>query len=128
MHDGYTFRAIIVWYGQYKTLVCLSRNGERERSLVSKVIERVEARYDIEEVQVGKVYKWRPESVLIECECGERTILTVSDTTCEKCGEEHMDLLRKVRTEQCRGQLGKEDLHPWRNSEDIEDDDPVTWL
>ncbi len=56
----------------------------------TKIIERLDARYDIQEWELGKAYKWRPESLLIECECGQMTTLTVSDTACEKCGKEHM--------------------------------------
>jgi len=108
------------------------RNGERERDLVPKVLEHVDARYDIEEMQLGKVYKWRPESVLIECECGQTTTLTVSDTTCEECGKEHKALLREALAEQrnnSRQRPGEEDLHPWRYDEDSKDDgDPILWV
>ncbi len=59
----------------------IQEHGERERGLVAttttKVIERLDARYDIQELQVGRVYKWRPESLLIECECGQMTTLSV---------------------------------------------------
>ena len=37
-----------------------------------KVIKLIVAQYDVQELELGKVYKWRPESVLAECECGER--------------------------------------------------------
>ncbi len=106
-------------------------NGEREMYLVStKVVERVHARYDIQELQVGKVYKWRPESLLIECECGQRTTLTVSDTACEECGKEHIDLLEEALRDHRRGRrrLEEEDLHPWRYAEDSEEEDPLLWV
>ncbi len=97
-----------------------------------KVLEHVDARYDIEEMQLGKVYKWRPESVLIECECGQSTTLTVSETTCEECGKEHMALLQEALAEQrsSRQCLGEEELHPWRYAEESEDedDDPILWV
>ena len=97
----------------------------------AKVIERVDARYDIQELQVGKVYKWRPESLLIECECGQRTTLTPSDTTCEECAKEHMDLLREDLRDQreLRRRLREEELHPWRYAVDSEDEeDPILWV
>ncbi len=106
-------------------------NGEREMYLVStKVVERVDARYDIQELQMGKVYKWRPESLLIECECGQKTTLTVSDTACEECGKEHIDLLEEVLRDHRKRQrrLGEEDLHPWRYAEDSEEEDPLLWV
>jgi hypothetical protein len=36
-----------------------------------RVIERVRGHYEVQEVECGKVYKWRPESVVVACECGE---------------------------------------------------------
>ena len=95
-----------------------------------KVIERVDARYDIQELELGKVYKWRPESLLIQCECGQRTTLTPSDTTCEKCTKEHIDLVGEALRDQRerRRWLREEQLHPWRYAEDIEDADPILWV
>jgi (Z)-2-((N-methylformamido)methylene)-5-hydroxybutyrolactone dehydrogenase len=44
---------------------------------VAKVIERVEAHYEVQDVEMGTVYRWHPESVVVECYCGnEPTILT----------------------------------------------------
>ncbi len=79
-----------------------------------KVIERVDARYDIQELELGKVYKWRPESLLIQCECGQRTTLTPSDTTCEECAKEHIDLLGEALRDQreLRRRLREEDSTP----------------
>jgi hypothetical protein len=45
---------------------------------VAKIIEYVQARYEVENVEFGKVYKWRPESVVLECECGDKPSLTAS--------------------------------------------------
>jgi hypothetical protein len=87
---------------------------------VSKVIELIEAHYDVQEVPFGKVYAWRPESILIECECGEESALTASTTTCVECGAEHAGRLREASSER---RLGDEALHPWRYSEDHADDD-----
>ncbi len=99
----------------------------------TKVVERVDARYDIQELQVGKVYKWRPESLLIECECGQMTTLTGSDTTCEKCDKEHTAFFQEaIRDQRNKDQrrLGEEDLHPWRYAEDSKqhDNDPILWV
>lgn len=87
---------------------------------MAKVIERVEACYDVQEVEFGKVYRWRPPRVVVECDCGERTVLERSDfidsvTGCE-CGADH--------TAAVSGELlfeapdKDEDAHPWRSSED----------
>jgi hypothetical protein len=87
---------------------------------LAKVIERDRAHYDVQEVEFGKVYKWRPKSVLIECECGERVALTLSKTLCEECGAEYTMLVRENLID--RRLREDERLHPWRYSEDPEDD------
>ncbi len=51
--------------------------------------EHTEAHYEVQEVQMGQVYTWRPESVVVECGCGERLTLTVSTTTCDGYGADH---------------------------------------
>ena len=43
----------------------------------AKIIERVKAHYEVQDVEMGKVYRWCPESVVIECGCGKRLSLTV---------------------------------------------------
>ena len=77
-----------------------------------KVVERFEARYDAQEVTFGTVYKWRPESVMIECECEETVTLTASEATCEECGAEHMRLLKQDLTESRLRE--DQETHPWR--------------
>ena len=89
--------------------------------MVLKVIERTEAGYDVQEVPFGKVYVWRPQSVLIECECGEEAALTASTTTCGGCGAEHD--ARRVRQASSEHRPGDEALRPWRYPEDRGDDD-----
>ena len=43
---------------------------------MTKVVGRVEACYDVEEVEYGKVYRWQPETLVVECECGQETAIT----------------------------------------------------
>ncbi len=85
---------------------------------MAKVIERAEARYDVQEVEFGEVYKWRPESVVVECGCGKEPTLTPSSTACGECGADHGAVMREESTGR---QLGDEALRPWRYSEDRED-------
>ena len=87
---------------------------------MAKVIERARARYEVEEVECGKVYRWQPESLVVECTCGEETALTPSETACEECGTEHAGLVREALSD--RQPQGDEDIHPWRYTEDDEDD------
>jgi hypothetical protein len=62
---------------------------------VAKIVERARARYEVEEVEYGKVYRWQAETVVVECVCGEETALTPSETVCEECGAEHTGLVRE---------------------------------
>jgi hypothetical protein len=87
-------------------------------NLVAKIIERARAGYEVEEAEYGKVYKWQPETVVVECGCGEETALTPSETACEECGAEHTRLVREDLSD--RRPQGDEDVHPWRYSEDDE--------
>ncbi len=87
---------------------------------MAKITERVRARYDAQEVDFGTVYKWRPESVVVECGCGEETNLTHSETTCEECGSEHTELVREDLSD--RQSQGDENVRPWRYSGDGEED------
>ena len=84
--------------------------------MVAKVIERAHARYEVEEVEYGKVYSWNPESVVVECGCGEKVSLTDSETVCKECGAEHKGLVRENLP--ARQPQGDEYIHPWRYSGD----------
>ncbi len=35
-------------------------------------IERIGGNYEVEELEFGLVYRWRPERFVVECDCGER--------------------------------------------------------
>lgn len=82
---------------------------------MAKVIERTRAGYDVEDVEFGKVYSWRPGSVVVECGCGEKASLTPSETACEECGTEHTRLVREELSD--LSPQGDEDMHPWRYDE-----------
>jgi hypothetical protein len=78
---------------------------------VLEVIERAEGRYESHEVEFGTVYRWYPESVVAECACGERSILTISMTTCGECGADYAASVQKeLNVRQPRDEV----VHPWR--------------
>ena len=81
-------------------------------------IERKEGRYEVQEVEFGRVYRWCPECLVVECDCGERLALTASMTTCHWCRVDHASV---VREELATRRLGDEALHPWRYAGDRED-------
>ena len=83
-----------------------------------KVIEYTGGGYEVQDASFGKVYKWRPGNVVVECECGERLTLTSLETTCEWCGVDHGPA---VQGELDAHQLEDEARHPWRYTRDRED-------
>jgi hypothetical protein len=92
--------------------------GKGRRLLAAmRIIEHVEAHYEVQDVDFGKVYKWHPDSAIIECECGKRSTYSQSSligsvATCE-CGKDHMD---PIQEEEFITPLPEDDeaLHPWR--------------
>jgi hypothetical protein len=85
---------------------------------MTKVIERVEACYEVQEVTFGTVYKWRPERTVVGCQCGKRLSLSASTTSCVECGCDHVLAVQEASR---HGRQSDETLHPWRFVEDRED-------
>ena len=91
-----------------------------------QVIEHLEEHYEVFEVPFGRVYKWCPDSAVVECDCGERFIfktstLTRSVAVCG-CGADHMAGLQEEyqsHQPEVLGQMLEEDheaIHyPWRH-------------
>jgi hypothetical protein len=77
---------------------------------VAKIIERVQAHYEVLDVEMGKVYRWRPETVVVECTCGEQLTLSAFKTTCPECGADHAPIAEEmvVARPEDKGD------HPWR--------------
>ena len=71
-----------------------------------------EAHYETREVPFGRSYKWHPERMVVECDCGEELVFTGTDTltTCQ-CGTEYGDLVRGIRSRE--GRLQNKDVRPW---------------
>jgi hypothetical protein len=78
---------------------------------LTQVIERVKAHYEVHQVEMGTVYRWCPESVVIECVCGERPTLSASKTVCAECEADHEATTEEVLDVR---QEDKVD-HPWRS-------------
>jgi hypothetical protein len=62
---------------------------------MTTVIECIEGHYEVEETSYGRAYVWRPEHVVVECDCGERLVLTASETVCG-CGADHAALVKET--------------------------------
>jgi hypothetical protein len=77
---------------------------------VTRVIERVKAHYEVQEEELGKLYRWCPESVVVECNCGERLTLTAARTTCGLCEANHTPITEEVLDTRPEDKVN----HPWR--------------
>ena len=83
-----------------------------------KLIERIPAHYEVEEVHdLGHAYRWCPEKAVVECSaCGKRetfkrSSLITSIVTCE-CGATST---AGIREELLVEALAKDEaVHPWR--------------
>ncbi len=82
-----------------------------------RIIEHTGGHYETQDVEYGKVYRWHPESVTVECKCcgkratHTRSSLIGSPITCE-CGKDHTARIREELAFQVLEE--DEDLHPWR--------------
>src|SRR5215207_7703546 len=88
---------------------------------MTTVIERTQGHYEVQETSYGEAYVWCPECVVVECNCGERPVLTASLSTCG-CGADHAAL---VREELASRRSSEEVSHPledeyreWRKEQD----------
>ena len=78
---------------------------------MARFIERVQAHYEVQDVAMGKVYRWRPESIVVECTCGELLTLSAFRSTCPECGGVHAAISEEmlVARPEDKGD------HPWRS-------------
>ncbi len=76
---------------------------------MTTVIECIEGHYEVEETSYGHAYIWRPEHVVVECDCGERLVLSAFQTVCS-CGLDHAAL---VREELAARNVSDGAPHPW---------------
>ena len=81
---------------------------------MAQIIERVEAHYESSEMPFGKVYEWHPTYIAIECDCGEKLILTATSTitTCPRCGADLGAIVHDIQEER-EGGLPEDLTHPW---------------
>ncbi len=76
---------------------------------MTTVIERTQGHYEVHETSYGEAYVWCPECVVVECDCGERPVLSASLSTCG-CGADHAAL---VQEELISRRSLEEVSHPW---------------
>jgi hypothetical protein len=82
--------------------------------MAQKIIERVQAHYEVSEVPFGKTYEWHQATVTLECECGEKVTLSATSTitTCSGCGADLGDAFVHFIGKR-EGRLPDRLTHPW---------------
>jgi hypothetical protein len=71
--------------------------GRRKPVAVTQVIERVKAHYEVQAVEMGTVYRWCPESVVIECDCGQSfTVEGAKAASCPRCSADHKGVASRL--------------------------------
>jgi hypothetical protein len=83
-----------------------------------RVIERIAEHYDVQEMPFGRDYRWSPECVVVECECGKKTIFKwsslISSVAICQCGEDHaVDVEEEVVAHMMLGEDWELAHHPW---------------
>ena len=76
---------------------------------MTTMIECNRGHYEVHKSSYGEAYVWCPEYVVVECNCGERVVLSTSQTLC-RCGTDHAAL---VREELASRQASDGTTHPW---------------
>ena len=78
-----------------------------------QIVEHVQAHYEVREVPFGKTYKWHPAHITLECDCGERSILSATSTviTCRGCGADLGGFVHDIK--EGEGYLPDRLMHPW---------------
>jgi hypothetical protein len=84
---------------------------------MATVIECTEGHYEVQESSYGEAYVWCPERVVVQCDCGERAVLSASETICD-CSADYAALIRKVLATQRAPHPWEADYHEWRKKQD----------
>ncbi len=84
---------------------------------MTTVIECIEGHYEVQQTSYGEAYVWCPECVVVECDCGQRLILSASQTVCS-CGIDHAPLVRKALASQRAPHPWEAEYDEWRKDQD----------
>lgn len=81
------------------------------------VTEHAGGTYDVQATEFGRSYRWVPDRIVVDCDCGEEAMLTREASVCACCGSDHSRVLEVELSACCRED---ELLHPWRYNGDCE--------
>src|ERR687884_248491 len=85
-----------------------------------QVIERIPEHYDVREMPFGRSYRWSPECIVLECECGKKTTFKrsslISSMAVCQCGEDRaVGIEEEVVGQMMLGEDWELAHHPWRH-------------
>ena len=89
--------------------------------MAQKIIESGEAHYEAHEVPFGQVYEWHPAYITVECDCGEKSILTATSTitTCSRCGANLDAFTHDIQEREVR--MPDRLAHPWFHDAQVQE-------
>jgi hypothetical protein len=90
---------------------------------MARIIKATPAHYETHEVPFGKSYEGHPEYILLECDCGQKLILSGTSNlpSCPECGADYGSLVQEIRLREKR-QLCGEVEYPWLYNEQSQAD------
>jgi hypothetical protein len=90
---------------------------------MSRTEKATPAHYESHEVPFGRSYEWHPEQIIVECDCGQKLLLTGTSNlpSCPECGLDYGSLVHEIRRREKR-RLRDEDEHPWQYDDQGQED------
>jgi hypothetical protein len=84
---------------------------------MARIDKAIAAHYETHEVPFGRIYEWHPEYIIVECDCGQKLLITATSNipTCPQCGVDYGSLVHDIRHREER--LRDEEIHPWHHDE-----------
>jgi hypothetical protein len=84
---------------------------------MTAVIDSTEGHYEVHKTPYAEDYVWCHGCVVVACDCGERSVLSTSETVCG-CGTDHADLVNEVLSSQRESHPWDAEYHEWRKGQD----------
>jgi hypothetical protein len=78
---------------------------------VAQVITSTGGYHELVEIEFGRVYKWPPEVVTLQCTGGKQSNLGIFVTDCEGCGADYAPVIREWLASARRPV--EDETHPW---------------
>jgi len=84
---------------------------------MAAVIECIDGHYEVHKTSYGEEYVWCHGCAVVECDCGDRRVMSASETVCG-CGTDHAALVNEVLSSQREPHPCDDEYHEWRRKQD----------